>query len=137
VRTYFESFSRLTYGSIIGRLVPTKLADTYGPFTVMSQVCLLGGIFVTALWITAKSQSGIIAFSALYGLASGGITPLVSFPIALRERRQLNTEIGGRDGSKTSRGASHDPCPPRAWLHGSLFCSADQQPYRRCDCRCS
>ncbi|PVI02450.1 hypothetical protein DM02DRAFT_626801 [Periconia macrospinosa] len=61
---------------IVGRLVPTKLADTYGTFTIMCQVCLLGGILVTAFWILAKSQSGVTAFSALYGLASGGITPL-------------------------------------------------------------
>ncbi|KAJ6530944.1 major facilitator superfamily domain-containing protein [Mycena vulgaris] len=64
--------------AIVGRIGPSFIADRVGRFNVVAISTLLSGILILALWYTSTAQPGLIAFSAVYGFASGPFFALLS-----------------------------------------------------------
>ncbi|CAO1635491.1 unnamed protein product [Sympodiomycopsis kandeliae] len=92
--TYMLSIINAT--GIPSRLFIGFIADRTGPLNIMIPMLLLSGIFPLALWLPARGDAAIIAFSALYGLASGCFVSLVPAYIA---RISPPSTIGARLGS--------------------------------------
>ncbi|KAK8162236.1 major facilitator superfamily domain-containing protein [Phyllosticta citrichinensis] len=68
-------------GSMIGRIVPGKLADHIGQFNVMCMVTAGSAITLLAFWLPLSfhpSNAGIIVFAVVYGFVSGGFVSLCS-----------------------------------------------------------
>jgi MFS family permease len=80
-----ESYLLLSYlnaGSVLGRVLPGFLADRFGRFNVIIVTIALCVVTVFALWLPAgMSQSVLIAYSVLFGFASGSNLGLV--PVCL------------------------------------------------------
>ena len=66
--------------SIPGRLIPNYLADRMGPINIYIPAAAATSL-VVFLWMCVSSAGGMYAWSAVYGLAAGGIQSL--FPAAL------------------------------------------------------
>ncbi|KAA1469651.1 MFS general substrate transporter [Dentipellis sp. KUC8613] len=81
--------------SMVGRTLPAILADKVGRFNVISVSVLLCSIFNLALWYTTTSESGVIAFAAVYGFVSGPFFTLM--PACVTQISPLD-RIGGRIG---------------------------------------
>ncbi|KAJ7841477.1 major facilitator superfamily domain-containing protein [Mycena olivaceomarginata] len=81
--------------AIVGRILPGYIADRVGRFNVISFSTLLSGILILALWYTSTAQPNLIAFSAVYGFASGPFFSLVTACVA-----QISPvpEVGARIG---------------------------------------
>ncbi|KAK7529475.1 MFS transporter [Phyllosticta citribraziliensis] len=68
-------------GSMVGRIVPGKLADHIGQFNVMCMVTAGSAITLLAFWLPLSfhpSNAGIIVFAVVYGFVSGGFVSLCS-----------------------------------------------------------
>lgn len=80
-----ESYLLLSYlnaGSVLGRVLPGFLADRLGRFNVIIVTIALCVVTVLALWLPAgSSQAMVIAYSVLFGFASGSNLGLV--PVCL------------------------------------------------------
>ncbi|KAM3479795.1 hypothetical protein MY5147_001568 [Beauveria neobassiana] len=85
----------LNAASLFGRLFAGFGGDKIGRFNILIGCCYLSGIWILALWISDRSQSGIIAFAALFGFSSGAYISLVTPVVA-----QISPlpEIGFRTG---------------------------------------
>ncbi|KAJ7629065.1 major facilitator superfamily domain-containing protein [Roridomyces roridus] len=57
--------------AIVGRIAPGLVADRLGRFNVISCSTMLASIIILALWYTSTTEPNLIAFSAVYGFASG------------------------------------------------------------------
>ncbi|SPQ24636.1 00004d59-7eb0-44a9-884c-f07a5290b2b2 [Thermothielavioides terrestris] len=74
--------SYLNAGSVLGRVLPGFLADRLGRFNVIIVTIALCAVTVLALWLPAgASQPMLIAYSVLFGFASGSNLGLV--PVCL------------------------------------------------------
>ncbi|KAK4184922.1 major facilitator superfamily domain-containing protein [Podospora australis] len=76
-----ESYLLLSYlnaGSVVGRVLPGLLADKIGRFNVIIITIALCVITVLAIWLPAgTSNAALIAYSVLFGFASGSNLGLV------------------------------------------------------------
>ncbi|KAJ7923776.1 major facilitator superfamily domain-containing protein [Mycena leptocephala] len=81
--------------AIVGRIVPGYIADRVGRFNVISLSTLLSGVLILAMWYTSTAERNLIAFSALYGFASG---PFFSLLTACVVQISPVEEVGGRVG---------------------------------------
>ncbi|KAJ7785268.1 major facilitator superfamily domain-containing protein [Mycena maculata] len=81
--------------SIVGRILPGFVADKLGRFNVISFSTMLSGVLILAVWYTSAAQPNLIAFSAVYGFASGPFFSLIS-PCVM----QISpiSEVGARIG---------------------------------------
>ncbi|KAJ7439084.1 major facilitator superfamily domain-containing protein [Mycena latifolia] len=81
--------------AIVGRIGPGFIADRVGRFNVITFSTMLSGILILALWYTSAAQPNLLAFSAVYGFASGPFFSLISACIA-----QISPieEVGARVG---------------------------------------
>lgn len=81
-----------------GRILPGMLADRIGSFNTITMVSLLAGVLVLGVWLPLGHSAGggpIIAFSALYGFASGGFISLAPACIAqLSDVRHIGVRTG-------------------------------------------
>jgi hypothetical protein len=57
-------------GSIPGRILPNLFADMYGPYNILIISCAAAGGLIFAMF-GATTPGGVIAFTTLYGFASG------------------------------------------------------------------
>ncbi|KAJ7133375.1 major facilitator superfamily domain-containing protein [Mycena epipterygia] len=64
--------------AIVGRILPGFIADRVGRFNVIATSTMFSGILILALWYTSSAQRNLIAFSAVYGFASGPFFSLLS-----------------------------------------------------------
>ena len=80
-----ESYLLLSYlnaGSVLGRVLPGFVSDHFGRFNIIILTIALCVITVLALWLPAHgSQPMLIAYSVLFGFASGSNLGLV--PVCL------------------------------------------------------
>lgn len=85
----------LNIGSIIGRILPTFIADKIGRFNTNLFMAFMTAILVLALWLPATGDAPLIVFAILYGTASGAFVALIPAMIA-----QISdiSEIGHRTG---------------------------------------
>lgn len=101
-RKYGMNLDLVTYllpimsgASVFGRILPGVFADRIGKFNTIITTCATSMVLVLVLWVQAKSTAAIIAFSALYGFASGSF---VSLGPALVAQLCDVREIGVRSG---------------------------------------
>ncbi|KAJ7245359.1 major facilitator superfamily domain-containing protein [Mycena haematopus] len=81
--------------AIVGRIVPGYIADRVGRFNVVAMSTLLSGILILVLWYTSTAEPNLIAFSAIYGFASG---PFFSLTTACAAQISPIHEVGARIG---------------------------------------
>ncbi|KAF7348053.1 Monocarboxylate permease-like protein [Mycena sanguinolenta] len=81
--------------AIAGRIVPGYIADRVGRFNVVAISTLLSGILILSLWYTSTAEPNLIAFSAIYGFASG---PFFSLTTACAAQISPVHEVGARIG---------------------------------------
>ncbi|OAA66539.1 Major facilitator superfamily domain, general substrate transporter [Niveomyces insectorum RCEF 264] len=81
--------------SLVGRLLSGWLADRIGKFNTFMLSGYMSGILVLALWIPGKSQPALIAFSSLFGFASGAYVSLLASLVA---QVSPHKEMGYRTG---------------------------------------
>ncbi|KAF9073364.1 major facilitator superfamily domain-containing protein [Rhodocollybia butyracea] len=82
--------------SIVGRVTPGLIATRVGRFNILCVSTILSTILILALWYTSFEQANLIAFAALYGLASGpffSVTPACVAEISPIER--IGARMGG------------------------------------------
>ncbi len=85
----------LNAGSIFGRIVPGRLADYLGRFTVFLVCGVVSSIMVLALWLPASGTGAAIAFALLFGFSSGGIVSLAPTLVAsISDVRQIGVRTG-------------------------------------------
>lgn len=85
----------LNVGSIVGRVLPTFIADKLGRFNTNVVMAFAAAALTLALWIPATGDAPLIIFAVLYGTASGAFVALIPSMIA-----QISdiSEIGHRTG---------------------------------------
>jgi MFS family permease len=71
----FYLVSILNGASLLGRILPSILADRYGVFNMITIATFFSGIGCCCM-TSATTMAGLIAIAAAYGLASGAIISL-------------------------------------------------------------
>ncbi|KAJ5085338.1 MFS monocarboxylate transporter [Penicillium argentinense] len=71
----FYTISIMNAASLVGRVVPGFLADSYGRFNTCVLVTMSSGI-IAFCWSTVSSLAGLVIFSLAYGFSSGAILSL-------------------------------------------------------------
>ncbi|KAL8383390.1 hypothetical protein RB595_006917 [Gaeumannomyces hyphopodioides] len=61
--------------NLLGRLLPTRFADRAGPVNLMAPAQVAGGVMALC-WTRVSTPAGLHAWTALLGLAVGGVTCL-------------------------------------------------------------
>lgn len=90
--------------SIIGRILPSYLADRFGKFNVMLVMCSFTFLVILVVWVpvTASLQAGdtspniLFLVACLYGLGSGTFVSVLSAVIAqlTKDMRTMGTRLG-------------------------------------------
>ena len=84
----------MNMGSIPGRIIPARIADTIGHFSLLAPAAFLSGVACFALWLPER-DSLLIAFAATYGFTSGAFVAVVTSCIArISDVRVIGTRIG-------------------------------------------
>ncbi|RPA76179.1 MFS general substrate transporter [Ascobolus immersus RN42] len=86
----------LNASSLPGRIILPALADKTGRFNMMICVTFICSVITLGLWVPAKSNAAIIAYTVLYGIFSGAfvsLTPSIQVQLSPNVR-----EIGARGG---------------------------------------
>jgi MFS family permease len=65
----------LGVGSIVGRIIPNYLADKFGSLNVWVVVTFISAVLMFA-WLSINTLGGLITFTLLYGLFSGGLVSI-------------------------------------------------------------
>lgn len=81
--------------SIIGRTVPNAVADKVGYYNMMIAMSTFTTVIILGVWIPAYGDAATIAFTVLFGIASGaglGLTPVLIAHISPLE--QIGTRTG-------------------------------------------
>lgn len=81
---------------LFGRFASGLLADRAGRYNVMIVITLLSGVSGLALWVPIASDAGVIAFMAVFGLLSSGISSIG--PTLIAQISDIR-EIGARTGT--------------------------------------
>lgn len=85
----------LNAGSMFGRIVPGRLADYLGRFTVFLVCAIVSSIIVLALWLPASGTAAAIVFALVFGFSSGGIVSLAPTLVAsISDVRQIGVRTG-------------------------------------------
>ncbi|KAF9018133.1 MFS general substrate transporter [Hymenopellis radicata] len=87
----------LNAAAVLGRLVPSFLADRYGPITVIIPAGFLSGAIMWAL-LGVHSVAGVTLFAVFYGFVSGAFLTLASPAIASFSTSPTLSDIGLRIG---------------------------------------
>ncbi|TLD27993.1 major facilitator superfamily transporter 1 [Venturia nashicola] len=85
----------LNVGSIIGRVLPTFIADKLGRFNTNMVMAFVAALLSLGLWLPATGDAPLIVFAILYGAASGTYIALLP---AMMAHISDNAEIGHRIG---------------------------------------
>ncbi|KPV72358.1 uncharacterized protein RHOBADRAFT_18141 [Rhodotorula graminis WP1] len=88
------SLSILNAASIFGRIIPNWLADTYGPLTVLVPHCFMSGVLIFLFLPMCKSAGGLVAFTILFGFASGAYVSMM--PALVASLTKDMREVGHR-----------------------------------------
>ncbi|EED79152.1 predicted protein [Postia placenta Mad-698-R] len=76
----FYTIAILNAGSIFGRLLPNRLADSFGQFNLICTVSVVSSALLFALF-GVKSEAAVIVFAILYGFFSGAGYFVASFAL--------------------------------------------------------
>jgi MFS family permease len=72
----------LNGGAVLGRIIPSILADKMGRFNMSIISAALTGLTVLCLWTTVNDAVGVMWLAALYGFFSGSGVSLIGPCIA-------------------------------------------------------
>jgi predicted MFS family arabinose efflux permease len=86
----------LNASSLPGRIIPPAIADKFGRFNMTIVVTFICSILTLALWIPAKSNASIIAYTVTYGIFSGSFVSLM--PTVQVQLSPNIRELGARLG---------------------------------------
>jgi MFS family permease len=86
-------------GSIFGRIIPNLLADTFGPFNLMTPCALLSGIIILCL-SAAQSAAAFVVLASLFGFFSGTFVSLL--PSLLVRISPEEARLGARLGMNSA-----------------------------------
>lgn len=93
--TAFYVLAALNAGSVLGRILPSRYADTFGRFALLVPCAFFAGLSTLLLWSTAHSLVPLLAYAALYGLFSGAFNALIVPCIAqISNIEEIGTRIG-------------------------------------------
>ena len=93
--TAFYILAVLNLASVVGRILPSHLADSFGRYALLVPSAFLAGLSTLVLWSTARSLAQLLAFAALYGLFSGAFNALIVPCIAqISDMREIGMRIG-------------------------------------------
>jgi MFS family permease len=85
----------LNAGSIFGRIIPGRIADKLGRFTVFLVCAITSSILVLALWLPASGTGAAVTFAVLFGFSSGGIVSLAPTLLgSISDVRQIGVRTG-------------------------------------------
>ena len=85
----------LNAASIFGRIVPGRLADYMGRFTVFLVCAATSAILVLALWLPSSGTGAVVTFALLFGFSSGGVVSLAPTLVAsISDVRQIGVRTG-------------------------------------------
>lgn len=88
--------------SIIGRILPNKLADMVGPVNLMIPTAFITSV-ACFCWIAVTSPAGIYAWSGTCGIVLGTLQSM--FPAGLaslnRDPRKAGTKLGSKQFLKS------------------------------------
>ncbi|KAF8142964.1 major facilitator superfamily domain-containing protein [Mycena galopus ATCC 62051] len=87
----------LNAGAMIGRLMPSFLADIYGPLNVLIPCGFISGALMWAL-LGVKNIAGVTIFALVYGFISGAFLSLASPSVAAFSTSPSMNDIGLRIG---------------------------------------
>ncbi|KAJ6592148.1 MFS general substrate transporter [Mycena vulgaris] len=87
----------LNAGAMVGRLVPSFLADRYGPLNVIVPCGFISGAIMWAL-LGVKSIAGVSIFALFYGFVSGAFLSLASPTVAAFSTSLTMNDVGLRIG---------------------------------------
>lgn len=87
--------SVLNAASVLGRTIPTGLADKFGRFNVMIIQSWLSCLFTLAIWIPADSNAVLWIFAGVFGFSSGTIVSMGPAIVAqISDVRQIGVRTG-------------------------------------------
>ncbi|GAA5934502.1 MCT family MFS transporter [Sporobolomyces koalae] len=90
----FYALSILNAASVLGRIIPNWLADTYGPLTILIPNCALSGILIFLFLPMCRTEAGVVVFSVLFGIASGAYVSMMPATVASMTKNMA--EVGHR-----------------------------------------
>lgn len=85
----------LNAGSIFGRIVPGKVGDHIGRFTVFAVTSIMASITVLTVWLPTSGTAAAFTFAVVFGFFSGAV---VSLPPTLIAMMSDVRRIGVRQG---------------------------------------
>lgn len=88
--------SILNAGGLLGRIIPSYLADRYGPALMQSLAAIVCGALAAGWTYIESSVSGLITWTILYGFFSGSVISLI--PSTAATLTQDISRLGGRLG---------------------------------------
>ena len=85
----------MNVGSVFGRILPTYLGDKFGALN-SSIVCTLGSAVLLFGWMGIHNLAGVVVFTLLYGITSGGVVTVSSAAIMnlSPDMSRLGTRLG-------------------------------------------
>ncbi|KAL6308821.1 MFS general substrate transporter [Sparassis latifolia] len=93
--TAFSLLAILNGGSVLGRLAPAPLADTYGRLALLVPCTFLAGLTTLVLWSLAHTLAPLVVYAALYGVFSGAFNALIVPCVAqISDVRAVGSRIG-------------------------------------------
>ncbi|KAJ7639243.1 MFS general substrate transporter [Roridomyces roridus] len=87
----------LNAGAMAGRLMPSFLADRYGPLNVIVPSAFISGAIMWAL-LGVRNIAGVTVFALIYGFVSGAFLSLTSPAVAAFSTSPTMNDIGLRIG---------------------------------------
>ncbi|KAF9264436.1 MFS general substrate transporter [Marasmius fiardii PR-910] len=95
--THFLTLATLNCGGILGRIAPCFLSDHIGHFNLLTPSAFLSGILTLACWLNAKSMTGVMIYTVLYGFSSGAFIAVIT-PCVVQiteDKTQVGRRMGG------------------------------------------
>lgn len=92
----FYLVSIIQASSVVGRILPSILADRWGPINIVIPSMLGAGILCGA-WIGIRDEGGLIVMSILYGICFGlvlSLAPVCVLSILGGDLSQFGTHLG-------------------------------------------
>ncbi|GAA6048322.1 hypothetical protein JCM3770_000948 [Rhodotorula araucariae] len=85
------ALSILNASSILGRIIPNMLADTYGPIFILTPQCFISGVLIFLFLPMCKSTAGLVVFTILFGFSSGAYVSMMPATVAslTKDMRQV------------------------------------------------
>ena len=94
---YFAPYTvtLMNVGSVLGRVLPTYLGDKFGVLN-SSIACTLGSAVLAFGWMGIQNLAGVVVFTILYGITSGGVVTVSSAAIMnlSPDMSRLGTRLG-------------------------------------------